>query len=84
MKMRQGKMRNFRVKIKQRVHIEDEKGNTCRNYPNSDFESYRECDQQFMMTTVEKTAPGLMPLWMTEDLSKVTSHPVVASLNDES
>ena len=82
MKMRQEKVRNFRVKIKKRVQIEGEPGNTCHNYPNSDFESYRECDQQFMKTTVDKIAPGVMPLWMTEDLSKVTSHSVVASMND--
>ena len=80
--MKQDKIPNFRVKIKKRVHIESEPGNTCRNYPNSDFESYRECDQQFMKTRVEEIAPGLVPLWMTEDLSKVTSHPVAALLNE--
>ena len=82
--MKPGKIPNFRVKIKKRVQIEGEPGNTCRNYPNSDFESYRKCDQQFTKTTVDKIAPGLMPLWMTEDLSQVTSHPVAALLNDES
>ena len=82
MTMKPGKIPNFRVKIKKRVHIEGEPGNTCRNYPNSDFGSYRECDHKFMKTKVENIVPGLMPLWMTEDLSKVTSHPVVASLND--
>ena len=83
-KMEQDKTPNLRVKIKKRVHIEGEPGSTCRNYPNSDFGSYRECDHQFMKTTVEKIAPGLMPPWMTDDLNKVTSHPVTVLLNDES
>ena len=82
MMMKQDKIPNFRVKIKKRVQIEGEPGNTCCNYPNSDFESYRECDHQFMKNRVEEIAPGLVPLWITEDLSKVTSHQVPASSND--
>ena len=72
---------NFRVKIKKRVFIEGEPGTTCRNYPNSDFQSYRECDDKYMRTKVDEVAPGLnlMPVWMTEDLSKATSNPVVMS-----
>ena len=69
----------FRVKIKKRVLIEGEPGTTCRNYPNSDFESYRECDDKYMKNRVDMIAPGLMPVWMTEDLSKVTTKPVVSS-----
>ena len=34
-----------------------------------------------MKTRVEKVAPGLMPVWMTEDLSKVTVKPVVVQKN---
>ena len=72
---------NFRVKIKKRVFMEGEPGTTCRNYPNSDFQSYRECDDKYMRTKVDEVAPGLnlMPVWMTEDLSKATTNPVVMS-----
>ena len=39
--MRPGKsFGTFRVKIKKRVFIEGEPGTSCRNYPNSDFESF--------------------------------------------
>ena len=74
----------FRVKIKKRVFIEGETGTTCRNYPNSDFQSYRECDDKYMRTKVDEVAPGLnlMPVWMTEDLSKATTNPIVLSLKD--
>ena len=75
---------NFRVKIKKRVFIEGEAGTTCRNYPNSDFQSYRECDDKYMRTKVDEVAPGvnLMPVWMTEDLSKATTNPVVMTQKD--
>ena len=74
---------NFRVKIKKRVFIEGEPGTTCRNYPNSDFKSYRECDDHYMRKRVDSFAPGmnLTPVWMTDDLSKVTTKPVVVSRN---
>ena len=73
---------NFRVKIKKRVFIEREPGTTCRNYPNSDFQSYRECDDKYMRKRVDRIAPGLdlIPVWMTEDLSEVTTKPAIVSL----
>ena len=64
------------------MFIEGEHGTTCRNYPNSDFQSYRECDDKYMRTKVDEVAPGLMPVWMTEDLSKTTTNPVVMTLKD--
>ena len=71
----------YRVKIKNRVFVEGEPGRTCRKYPNSEFESYMECDDKYMRDKVDKVAPGLnlMPVWMTNDLSKVTTEPVVAT-----
>ena len=73
---------NFGVKIKKRLFIEGEPGTTCRNYPNSDFQSYRECDDKYMRTKVDEVAPGLnlMPVWMTEDLSEATTNPVIMTL----
>ena len=77
------KFSSYRVKIKKMVVIEGEPGNTCRNYPNSDFESYRDCDDNYMKTTLQNAAPGLnlTPVWMTDDLSKVTTTAVAGSLH---
>ena len=38
--------RSYRVKMKKRVFVEGEPGRTCRNYPNSEFESYMESDDK--------------------------------------
>ena len=78
--MKQDKFLSFRVKIKKGVLIEGEPGRTCRNYPYSEFKSYKECDDEFMKRRLDKIAPGLMPVWMTDDFSKVTIKPVVSSL----
>ena len=82
--MKLDKMLEFRVKIKKKVFFEGEPGSACHNYPNSEFESYGDCDHKFMKTSVEEISPGLVPVWMTEDLSKVTTEPVVASMNEAS
>ena len=76
------KYTSYRVKIKKRVFVEGDPGRTCRNYPNSEFQSYMECDDQYMRDRVDKVAPGLnlKPVWMTDDLSKVTIEPVIATL----
>ena len=73
--------KRYRVKLKQRVFVEGDPGRTCRNYPNSEFETYMECDGKYMRDKMEKVAPGLnlMPVWMTDDLSKVTTEPVVVT-----
>ena len=75
------KYASYRVKLKKRVFVEGDPGRTCRNYPNSEFETYMECDDKYMRDRVENIAPGLnlMPVWMTNDLSKVTIEPVVAT-----
>ena len=40
-----------------------------------------ECDDKYMKDRMEKIAPelNLMPVWMTNDMSKVTKEPVVAT-----
>ena len=75
-----GKKSAFRVKIKKKVLLEGEPGTTCQNYPNSDFESYRECDDRYLRARVDEITPELMPVWMIENLSKVTAKPAVVPL----
>ena len=79
--MRLDKYTTYSVKIKKRVFIEGDPGRTCKNYPNSEFKTYMECDDEYMKDKMEKVAPGLdlMPVWMTNDLRKVTTEPVVVT-----
>ena len=66
------------VKIKKNVFVEEDRSKNCRNYPNLDFHSYKDCDFQFMKNKVKEIAPGmnLMPAWLTDDLDNVTTKPV--------
>ena len=52
-----------------RVFEEQDPANGCRNYPNLEYLSYEECDDQFL----RKLLPGLTPVWMTEDFDQVST-----------
>jgi len=61
--------KTYAVEICQRQHVEEDPKNDCQNYPNKDFASYGDCDSQF----VRNMLPSLMPVWITDDLSEVTT-----------
>ena len=66
------------VQIKKYVIAEEDPSNTCRDYPNEDFETYMECDDKFMADTFKDITDGLnvTPPWLTDDLNSVTVTPV--------
>ena len=64
--------KHFVVKISGNKFPEEDPGNDCRNYPNEDFESYKECDNDFLKKEADMISPGLKPIWLAEDLNKVT------------
>ena len=66
---RENVSRAYMVDISQRVFVEQDPANGCRNYPNLEYLSYEECDDQF----VRKLVPGLTPVWMTEDFDQVST-----------
>ena len=65
---------SYIMKIKENVFVEEDKTKNCRNYPNLDFESYNDCDFQYMRSKVKEMM--LMPPWLTDDLDNVTIQPV--------
>ena len=66
------------VKIKKNVFVEEDGTKNCRNYPNQDFVSFKECDFQYMKNKVKEVAPklDLLPPWLADDLDHVTRDPV--------
>ena len=45
----------------------------------NDHQSYRECDDQFMKDYVSTFDPPITPVWLTDDVSNVTTHAVMKS-----
>ena len=66
------------VKLKEDKFVEEDPRNDCRNYPNSDFASYKECDSKYLTNRVKDLAKGLglMPPWIVDDFERVSVRPV--------
>ena len=54
------------LKFKQTLNIED-----CDVYPNEDFVSYKECDEEFVYREMKNTYK-IMPFWAAKTLDEVT------------
>ena len=59
----------YMLDITQRVFVEDDPTNTCRDYPNKEYLSFKQCDDQF----VRNLLPGLTSVWMTDNYSEVST-----------
>ena len=62
----------YAIKIFGEKFVEEDPGNDCRNYPNDDFLSYKDCDQDYMKKEVDRISPGLNPVWLSDHLSHAT------------
>ena len=81
--LKSGVYSNYIVKIKKFVNVEEDPGKICRNYPNDDFQSFEDCDSNFMRKRVKEISPNrdLIPPWLTNDLDKVTVKPVALTID---
>ena len=66
------KMRSYVVKITENVFVEEDASKGCRKYPNPEFSSYGACDDAFVKEEVSRATPGVVPVWMTDNLENVT------------
>ena len=81
--LKSGVFSQYTVKIKKSVNVEEDPGKFCRNYPNDDFQSFEDCDFNFMRKRVKEISPNrdLIPPWLTDDLDKVTVKPVALTID---
>ena len=65
--------KSFILQIKENVFVEADSSKGCRIYPNQEFYSYQECDDQFMSDYVSSFDPsGLVPIWLTDNIENVS------------
>ena len=58
--------------IRQFIDSEEDKQKKCRNYPNKDFVSFKECDEHFINEKLRNEFKGVVPFWMSNDFGNVT------------
>ena len=65
---------HYVVEIKNRIFSQEDPSNSCQNYPNNDFATYKECDAKFTKDTFTEIVGGLnvTPPWITDNIDSVT------------
>ena len=58
--------------ISQFNDTENDPKKKCKNYPNEEFKSYRECDEHFVYNYL-KDKLNVTPFWATYDMKEVTA-----------
>ena len=70
-----GTYNKYAVEISGNSYLEEDTSKKCRNYPNSEYASYKDCDDQYMRDICKEV--GLAPVWLFEDFSLVTQKAVM-------
>ena len=72
------KFLKYIVRLKKDVFVEEDPSKGCRNYPNSDFPSYKECDSKYLKNRIKDLGRDqyLTPPWIAKDLTEVSEQPM--------
>ena len=73
------------VELSQEVYVEDDPTKNCTNYPNSEHETYNDCDRHAALSELsEEISPSFYPLWAADsnNFSRVTTEPVFIDRQD--
>ena len=65
-------VKRFILTLSQIINLDSDPGSTCSHYPNKDFSSYKECDEDFVYNEMKKKYK-LMPFWAAKSLDEVTN-----------
>ena len=67
-----GFYKKYVVEISETVYVEDDPTKNCRAYPTTRFETFGDCDNQYMLEMCKKA--GVTPLWVADDFSNVSKY----------
>ena len=71
--------KRFEIKLHGNEVVEGIPGDDCRNYPNEHFDSYKECDDDYLRKELNRIAPEALPIWLTENLSLATPQKILTN-----
>ena len=60
-----GYYKKYVFEISETVYVEDDPTKNCRAYPTTCFETFGDCDNQYMLEMCKKA--GVTPIWMAEN-----------------
>ena len=66
----QGRMQRFGVEISKNVYVEEDKDKQCKEYPNDQYKSFADCDNQYLRSVCQKH--NISPIWLNNNFTNVT------------
>jgi hypothetical protein len=65
--------RLYNVELDQDINHELDTSKNCSNYPTERYNSYYQCDMEYVKAEIGKIFPTLLPIWGTDNMDEVTS-----------
>ena len=65
-----GFYKKYGIEISENVYVEEDPSKDCRDYPNEEYESFADCDNQYVRNVCKKH--DINPVWLTNDFANVT------------
>ena len=61
----------YALTLTQTIHLENDEGKHCRDYPYLNFSSYKECDENFVYNKMSKDY-NIMPFWAAKKIDDIS------------
>ena len=65
-----GYLKKYGIEISENVYVEEDPSKYCKEYPNEKYESFADCDNQYVRNVCKKH--NIFPIWLTDDFKNVT------------
>ena len=72
---------SYIVKTQEINYVEEDKSKDCKNYPNSEFQSWGDCEDQGSREILAKRFPNIIPVWLKDNIENVTTRAVIEDGN---
>ena len=69
--LKEPKRQKFVISIEETIDLDTDPDKRCKNYPVGQYDSYRECDEDFVYEHI-KSENHMMPFWATQSMDQVT------------
>ena len=72
----EGHLKRYAVEISENIYVEEDKDKHCREYPNEEYESFGDCDHEYLKMICKKH--DIYPVWLNNDFTNTTTRFVLS------
>ena len=72
---------SYIVKTQEVIYVEEDESKDCKDYPNSEFQSFGDCEDKGSKDFLAKKFPNIIPVWLMDNIENVTTGAVIPDGN---